>query len=161
MGFSQSLSMVPAGGDIITENQISADRDILRVYAKSKKFRYHNPISQNKNPTSQLQKQGLRTLSIMTLHRLLSHHLLNACLGRLPQFLVGLHYVWVIECWTSHFYMQIRISILIRLKLFFSRSFSHFIFCLCIKLSIKKNTTNYKYLAKDIRCQLLFQVVIH
>ena len=57
--------------------------DLLRVYAKSKKFRYHNLISQNKNPTSQLEKQGLKTLSFMTFHRLLFHHLLNAPLERL------------------------------------------------------------------------------
>ncbi len=39
-------------------------KDTLRVYAKSKKFRYRNLISQNKNPASQHEKQGLRTFFI-------------------------------------------------------------------------------------------------
>ena len=95
-------------------------------------------------PPLNLRNSVWKLYPLWPFHRLLLHHLLNASLERLPQFLVGLHYVWVLECWTSHFYMQIRISILIRLKLFFSRPFSNFIFCLCIKLSFKKTllTTN-------------------
>ncbi len=143
------------------------------IFHKSARISYwHQPLihweylKNTKSTDIQKQKPHLSIWEIgsensihMTFHRLLLNHVLNAPLARFPNCHVGLLYVWVLLCWDC--YMQIQIKRWIRLKLFFSRPFSHFIFCLCIKLSIKMNTTNYKYLAKDLRCQLLFQVVIY
>lgn len=108
-------------------------RQSLRIHTKSSKYRYLDILIQD--PTSQIKKQGLRILSIISFHPLLLDHRLNAPPERLPAYMRAPAFY---SCCCCH--RQIQIKWLIRPKIFFSSLLSIFAFCRCMKLGFKAST---------------------
>jgi len=85
-------------------------------------FKVSSGYRKTKNPTSQFEKQGLGILSIITFHRLLLDHRLNAHPQRLSAYMQALAF-WS-AFWSRRCCRQMQIKWLIRSKIFFSSLFS-------------------------------------